>query len=100
MDGRIDGFVSAAGTGGTVSGVSAYLRSQHPQIQIALADIPGSALYRYFTEGQLRAEGSSVVENIGKEKLPLDSVRTWPVSPAFCFATTDAVRPVSEEISR
>ncbi|EPT25274.1 putative O-acetylserine (thiol) lyase 2 [Toxoplasma gondii TgCatPRC2] len=69
MDGRIDGFVSAAGTGGTVSGVSRYLRSQHPEIQIALADIPGSALYRYFTEGVLRAEGASVVENIGQGRI-------------------------------
>ncbi|PHJ25312.1 o-acetylserine lyase 2 [Cystoisospora suis] len=69
MDGRIDGFVSSAGTGGTVSGVSAFLRSQHPGIQIALADVPGSALYRYFTEGQLRAEGSSVVENIGQGRI-------------------------------
>ncbi|CBZ56285.1 Cysteine synthase, related [Neospora caninum Liverpool] len=69
MDGRIDGFVSAAGTGGTVSGVSLYLRSQHPGIQIGLADIPGSALYRYYTEGVLRAEGSSVVENIGQGRI-------------------------------
>ncbi|PFH31301.1 putative O-acetylserine (thiol) lyase 2 [Besnoitia besnoiti] len=69
MDGRVDGFVSAAGTGGTVSGVSEFLRTQNPDIQICLADIPGSALFRYFTEGALRAEGSSVVENIGQGRI-------------------------------
>lgn len=67
--GRIDGFVSAAGSGGTLSGVSQYLRVQKPDIRVALADPPGAALYSWFTEGVLKAEGSSVTEGIGVNRI-------------------------------
>lgn len=68
-EGRIDGFVSAAGTGGTLAGTSAFLKAQNPAVRIALADPPGAALHSWFTEGELKAEGSSVTEGIGVNRI-------------------------------
>jgi len=68
-DGAIDGFVCAAGTGGTLAGVSAFLKERNPQIQVALADPPGAALFSWFTEGVLKSEGSSVTEGIGVNRI-------------------------------
>ena len=68
-DGRIDGFVCAAGTGGTLAGVSQYLREQKPSVRIALADPPGAALFSWFTTGELKSEGSSVMEGIGVNRI-------------------------------
>lgn len=67
--GRVDGFVCAAGTGGTLSGVAEGLRQRRPDIRIALADPMGSALYSYFTSGDLKASGSSVTEGIGQGRI-------------------------------
>ncbi|WP_287156858.1 cysteine synthase A [Euryhalocaulis sp.] len=63
--GKVDGFVCAAGTGGTLSGVAASLRAKNPDIAIGLADPAGGALYSYFTSGELKSEGSSITEGIG-----------------------------------
>ena len=68
-NGRIDGFVCAAGTGGTLAGTSAFLRSKNAAVRIALADPPGAALHAWFTEGELKAEGSSVTEGIGVNRI-------------------------------
>ncbi|WP_118858491.1 cysteine synthase A [Sphingomonas mesophila] len=68
-DGKIDGFVSAVGTGGTLAGVAAALRSRKPDVQIALADVPGAALYNYYAHGELKAEGSSITEGIGQGRI-------------------------------
>jgi cysteine synthase A len=67
--GQVDGFVCAAGTGGTLSGVAEGLRQRRPDIRIALADPMGSALYSYFTGGDLKASGSSVTEGIGQSRI-------------------------------
>jgi cysteine synthase A len=67
--GRVDGFVCAAGTGGTLSGVAEGLRQRRSDIRIALADPMGSALYSYFTGGELKAAGSSVTEGIGQGRI-------------------------------
>lgn len=67
--GRIDGFVCAAGTGGTLAGVSAYLRERKPEVRIGLADPPGAALFNWYTRGELTAEGSSVTEGIGVNRI-------------------------------
>ena len=68
-DGRVDGFVCAAGTGGTLAGVSTYLRERNPDVRIALADPPGAALFSWFTEGVLKSEGASVTEGIGVNRI-------------------------------
>lgn len=67
--GRIDGFVSAVGTGGTLAGVSIALKKRNPDIAIALADPPGAALFSYYTSGELRSEGTSITEGIGQGRI-------------------------------
>jgi cysteine synthase A len=67
--GRIDGFVSAVGSGGTLAGVSLGLKAKNRNIKIALADPPGAALYSYYTTGVLKAEGSSITEGIGQGRI-------------------------------
>ena len=68
-DGKVDGFVSAVGSGGTLGGVSDGLKAKRKDIQIALADVPGAALYSYYTTGVLKAEGSSITEGIGQGRI-------------------------------
>jgi cysteine synthase A len=64
-DGRVDGFTCAIGTGGTLAGVSKYLKEKNPRIRIVAADPMGAAMYSWFKLGELKAEGSSVTEGIG-----------------------------------
>lgn len=65
-DGKLDAFVTSSGTGGTLSGVSRYLRERSATVRIVLADPQGSALYNFVTQGKLAAEGpGSVTEGIG-----------------------------------
>ena len=67
--GKLDAFVSAIGTGGTIAGVSQFLRKKKKDITICLADPPGAALYNYFVNGHLTAEGSSITEGIGQGRI-------------------------------
>ncbi len=63
---EIDGFICAVGTGGTLSGVSKYLREKKPQIKIGLADPKGAAMYNYFTNNKVEpSNGGSITEGIG-----------------------------------
>ncbi len=68
-DGKVDAFICAAGTGGTLAGVALALRSRNPKVKIGLADPPGAALFSYYSEGELRAEGSSITEGIGQGRI-------------------------------
>jgi cysteine synthase A len=68
-DGKVDGFVSAAGSGGTLAGVSMGLKAKNPKIEIALADVPGAALHSYYTTGVLKSEGASITEGIGQGRI-------------------------------
>jgi cysteine synthase A len=68
-EGRIDGFVCAVGTGGTLAGVGLGLKERREDVVIALADPHGAALYSYYAEGELRSEGSSVAEGIGQGRI-------------------------------
>ena len=68
-DGKVDAFVSAVGTGGTLAGVALALRERRKDVVIALADVPGAALYSYYTTGELKAEGSSITEGIGQGRI-------------------------------
>ena len=68
-DGKVDGFVSAVGSGGTLGGVSDGLKAKRKDIRIALADVPGAALYSYYTTGALKSEGSSITEGIGQGRV-------------------------------
>ena len=68
-DGRIDGFVCAMGTGGTLAGISTFLKEVKPEVQIGLADPMGAAMYSYFSTGELTSEGSSITEGIGQGRV-------------------------------
>jgi len=69
MEHRIDGFVCAAGTGGTIAGVGMGLKAFDENVTIALSDPHGAALYNYYAHGELKAEGSSVAEGIGQGRI-------------------------------
>jgi cysteine synthase A len=69
MEGRIDGFTCAAGTGGTIAGVGLGLKEKDEKVRIALSDPHGAALYNYYANGELKAEGSSVAEGIGQGRI-------------------------------
>ena len=67
--GKVDGFICAVGTGGTLAGVAIALRERNPKVAIGLADPPGAALYSYYTTGELKAEGGSITEGIGQGRI-------------------------------
>ena len=67
--GRIDGFLSAVGSGGTLAGVAQALRAHNPGIAIGLADPPGSAIFSWSTGGELTSEGTSITEGIGQGRV-------------------------------
>ena len=68
-DGRVDGFICSAGTGGTVAGVGLALKERNPEVLIGLADPEGAALFHYYEHGELKAEGSSISEGIGQGRI-------------------------------
>ncbi|HEX5264435.1 MAG TPA: cysteine synthase A [Phenylobacterium sp.] len=67
--GRIDGFICAVGSGGTLAGVAEALRAERPDVAIGLADPHGAALYSWYADGELKAEGSSITEGIGQGRI-------------------------------
>ncbi len=67
--GKVDGFVSAVGTGGTLAGVAMGLKDKSNAVKIALADPLGAALFSYYTSGELKSEGSSITEGIGQGRI-------------------------------
>jgi cysteine synthase A len=67
--GKVDGFRSGGRLGGTLGGVSDGLKAKRKDIQIALADVPGAALYSYYNTGALKSEGSSITEGIGQGRV-------------------------------
>ena len=92
--GKVDGFICAVGTGGTLAGVAIALRERNPSVAIGIADPPGAALYSWYTTGELKAEGSSITEGIGQgritanlEGLKIDSAFQIPdeESVPVCF---------------
>jgi cysteine synthase A len=68
-DGKVDAFVSAVGTGGTLAGVAMALKERNPKIKNYLADPLGSAIYSYYARGELKAEGNSITEGIGNGRI-------------------------------
>ena len=69
MEGRISGFTCAAGTGGTIAGVGLGLKALDENVTIALTDPHGAALYNYYANGELKAEGTSYAEGIGQGRI-------------------------------
>ena len=69
LDGKVDGFTCAVGTGGTLAGVSRYLKEKKEDVKIFLSDPYGSALYNYYKKNELKAEGNSITEGIGQGRI-------------------------------
>ncbi len=67
--GKVDGFICAVGSGGTLAGVSTALKARNPGVQIALADPEGAALFSYYTTGELKSAGNSITEGIGQGRI-------------------------------
>ncbi|ATQ42820.1 cysteine synthase A [Caulobacter mirabilis] len=67
--GKVDGFICAVGSGGTLAGVAAALRERNPDVKIGLADPFGAALYSYYKTGELKSEGTSISEGIGQGRI-------------------------------
>src|ERR1051326_5355112 len=67
--GKVDGFTCSVGTGGTLAGVALALRERNPKVQICLSDPMGSALFRWYEAGELKAEGNSITEGIGQGRV-------------------------------
>ncbi len=84
--GKIDGFVSAVGTGGTLAGVGIGLKEHRADIKIAIADPPGAALYSYYTSGELKSEGGSITEGIGQGRI---TANLAGFAPDNAFQITD-----------
>ena len=85
--GRIDGFVASVGSGGTLAGVEMALREKNPTVQIGLADPLGSALFGWYANGELKAEGNSITEGIGQGRITanLEGIRVdqaWQIPDA------------------
>jgi cysteine synthase A len=89
-DGKVDGFVSAVGTGGTLAGVAIALKSFNKAVRIALADPMGAALYSYYTTGVLKSEGSSITEGIGQGRIT-KNLEGAPIDVAYQIPDEEAV---------
>ena len=93
LDGKLDGFICAVGSGGTLAGVAEGLRAKNPNIKIGLADPPGAAMFAYFTSGELKAEGSSITEGIGQGRIT-KNLEGLKVDHAFRIDVEEAVNIV------
>jgi len=89
-EGKIDGFICAVGTGGTLAGVGFYLKERNPRIKIGLADPEGAALYSYFTTGELKAEGNSITEGIGQGRITRN-IDGAPIDNPYCIPDSEAL---------
>jgi cysteine synthase len=94
-DGKVDGFVCAVGTGGTLAGVGIALKERNPKVRIALADPHGSALYSFYTEGQLKSQGSSITEGIGQGRITTN-LEDAPIDLAYQIPDSEAVAIIFE----
>jgi cysteine synthase A len=90
-DGKVDGFVCAVGTGGTLAGIAMALKARSNAVRIALADPMGAALYSYYTTGVLKSEGSSITEGIGQGRIT-KNLEDAPIDMAFQIPDAEAVR--------
>jgi cysteine synthase A len=94
--GKLDGFICAVGSGGTLAGMSIALKERNPAMRIGLADPAGAALYSYYKTGELKSEGSSITEGIGQGRITanLEGIK---VDEAFLIPDTESI-PVAFDL--
>ncbi len=91
--GKVDGFICAVGTGGTLAGTAMALKERNKDIQIGLADPMGAALYSYYKTGELKSEGSSITEGIGQGRIT-KNIEGAPVDHPYQIPDAEAVQIV------
>jgi cysteine synthase A len=89
-DGKVDAFICAAGTGGTLAGVGMALKERSRAVKIALADPRGAALYSYYTRGELKSEGGSITEGIGQGRIT-KNLEGAPIDVAYQIPDEEAL---------
>ncbi|PYE89502.1 cysteine synthase A [Phyllobacterium leguminum] len=86
-DGKVDGFICAVGSGGTLAGIGMGLKARSDKIRIGLADPYGAALYSWYTDGELKSEGSSITEGIGQGRI---TANLEGFTPDFAYRIPDS----------
>ncbi len=99
LGGKIDGFICSIGTGGTISGVSDFLKEKNKKIVIGLADPMGSAMYKYFKEGKLESSGTSITEGIGQGRITKNLENTV-IDESFQISDIEALDIVYKMIQK
>ena len=92
-DGKVDGFICAVGSGGTLGGVSMALKERNRKVQIGLADPGGASLFSYYKTGELKSEGTSITEGIGQSRITAN-LEGVEVDDAWRIDDADALRIV------
>lgn len=92
-EGKVDAFVSAIGTGGTLAGVGMALKERNQDIQIVMADPYGSCMYNWFETGDLKSEGSSISEGIGQGRIT-KNLDDAPIDQAFQVSDVEMLEVV------
>ena len=87
LGGKVDGFICAVGSGGTLAGTADALRERKPDLKIGIADPMGAALFNYYKHGELKAEGSSISEGIGQGRI---TANLEGLTVDFPYQITDA----------
>lgn len=95
MEGRIDGFTCAVGTGGTLAGVGLGLKEKSERIRVALTDPHGAALFNHYAIGELKAEGSSVAEGIGQGRITAN-LEGAPIDTQFRISDAEGLEWVAK----
>ena len=96
-NGKVDGFICAVGSGGTLGGISMALKARNPDIQIGLADPGGAALYEYYKNGELKSEGTSMTEGIGQGRITAN-LEDVIVDHAYRVTDTEALNVIYQLI--
>jgi len=92
-EGKVDAWVTATGTGGTLAGVSLFLKEKNPNIKTVVADPMGSGLYSYVKTGEIHTEGSSITEGIGNSRITAN-MEDVPIDDAIQVDDRVAVRVI------
>jgi len=97
-DGKVDAFITAVGSGGSLVGTGMGLKEFNKDIVVALADPMGAAIYNYIKHGELKAEGSSITEGIGQGRIT-KNLEDAPIDDAFQIPDDEAL-PIAFDLLR
>jgi cysteine synthase A len=89
-EGKVDGFTCSVGSGGTLGGIALALKERKPNVQIALSDPMGSALYNWKMKGELKSEGNSITEGIGQGRVT-KNLEGVPIDTAYQITDEEAL---------